>query len=198
MQRATVYLAGPDVFLADARSIGEQKKAICREFGFKGLFPLDKDKAVEADPVEIFRANCALMRQADAGVFNLTPFRGPSADAGTVFELGFLSALGKPLYGYSSDSRIYRARVAAVLGPEAEREGHPYDRDGYEIENFVLGDNLMIVRAIEEAGGEIVAVEENTDDPSKLLAAVEAFRACLDVMRRRLAPVETIELSRTR
>src|SRR5437899_12125756 len=90
-----IYLAGPDVFLADARAVGERKKALCQEFGFEGLFPLDNDEDVGADAAKIFRANCSLMRQADIGLFNLTPFRGPSADAGTVFELGFLFARGK-------------------------------------------------------------------------------------------------------
>ena len=61
--------------------------AICQEFGFEGLFPVDNDFDAEADAAAIFRANCAQMKRADIGVFNLSPFRGPSADAGTVFEL---------------------------------------------------------------------------------------------------------------
>lgn len=191
-----IYLAGPDVFLADARSVGERKKALCREFGFEGLFPLDNDEDVGADAAKIFRANCSLMLKADAGVFNLTPFRSPSADPGTVFELGFLFARGKPVYGYTSATRMYRERVAVVLGPLVEQNGQLWDRDGYAVENFDLGDNLMIVRAIEDAGGSVVAVEENTDEPGgEPLAAFRAFAACLGLTRRQIILGETAKLS---
>jgi nucleoside 2-deoxyribosyltransferase len=188
-----IYLAGPDVFLADARAVGEQKKAICREFDFEGLFPLDNDEGAGADPDKIFRGNCALMRQADIGVFNLTPFRSPSADPGTVFELGFLFALGKPVYGYTGAEGVYRTRVAALAGPISERDGRRWDRDGYAIEDFGLSDNLMIVRSIEDAGGAIVAVEENVSESGgKSLAAFKAFTACLRLMRQRLGQTSRV------
>ncbi|MDF1764445.1 MAG: nucleoside 2-deoxyribosyltransferase, partial [Oleibacter sp.] len=35
MQR--IYLAGPEVFLPDATLVGEQKKQLCRQYGFEGL-----------------------------------------------------------------------------------------------------------------------------------------------------------------
>jgi nucleoside 2-deoxyribosyltransferase len=179
-----IYLAGPDVFLVDARRVGEQKTAMCREFGFEGLFPLDNDEDIRADAVSIFRANCSLMRRAEVGLFNLTPFRGPSADPGTVFELGFLFALGKPVYGYTSSTAIYRDRVAGVHGPLVEQSGHLWDRDGNAAENFGLGDNLMIVRAIEDSGGALVAVG---DEPKRApLAAFQAFKACLQMVKERL------------
>jgi nucleoside 2-deoxyribosyltransferase len=182
-----VYLAGPDVFLADARWVGERKKALCRDFGFEGLFPLDNDEGVSADATNIFRANCSLMRQADIGLFNLTPFRGPSADVGTVFELGFLFSSGKPVYGYTSATATYREKVAAVRGALIERDSHALDCDGYAVENFGLPDNLMIARAIEESGGIIAAVEENTDKQSGApLAAFQAFKVCLELMKKRI------------
>ena len=47
----TLYLAGPDVFRPDAAARGEALKALCREFGFEGLFPLDQALPVQiADP----------------------------------------------------------------------------------------------------------------------------------------------------
>lgn len=36
-----IYLAGPDVFRPDAEAHGEMLKALCAEFGFLGLYPLD-------------------------------------------------------------------------------------------------------------------------------------------------------------
>ena len=194
-----IYLAGPDVFLTDARGVGEQKKAMCWDFGFEGLFPLDNDEDAGADAAKIFQANCSLMRRAEVGLFNLTPFRGPSADPGTVFELGFLFAQGKPVYGYTSAAQIYRERVAAVFGPLDERSGRPRDRDGYAVEPFGLGDNLMIVQAIQDAGGVVTAVEENSDASSdERLAALQAFQACLMVMRARIGSVDSESPGRSR
>ena len=37
-----IYLAGPGVFRPDALEQGERLKALCAEFGFIGLYPLDK------------------------------------------------------------------------------------------------------------------------------------------------------------
>ncbi|MCT0975824.1 nucleoside 2-deoxyribosyltransferase, partial [Pseudomonas aeruginosa] len=36
-----LYLAGPDVFRADAVAHGEALKALCARYGFEGLYPLD-------------------------------------------------------------------------------------------------------------------------------------------------------------
>jgi nucleoside 2-deoxyribosyltransferase len=188
-----IYLAGPDVFLANAGEVGRRKQELCRQFGFEGLFPLDQDEAVAAgDAMEIFRVNCSLMRQADIGMLNLTPFRGPSADAGTVFELGFLFAQGKRIYGYAGMSPIYADRVEVHYGRLVERDGRRWDRDGYAVEDFSLSDNLMIVCSIWEAGGSISVVEEKADhvvvagrekaDKDLILAAFKAFEACLKVV----------------
>jgi nucleoside 2-deoxyribosyltransferase len=185
----TIYLAGPDVFLPDARRVGEQKKRLCREFGFEGLFPFDNEESAVADAAEIFRANCALMRRADLGLFNLTPFRGPSADPGTVFELGFMFAARKPVYGYSSSEQRYRERVSAAFGPLRDFDEQPRDRDGHAVENFALADNLMIARAIEDSGGVFTAREERDERTgSASLPAFQAFRACLAILRERHLP----------
>ena len=36
-----VYLAGPEVFLSNAREIGALKRAICERHGLIGVFPAD-------------------------------------------------------------------------------------------------------------------------------------------------------------
>ena len=46
-----IYLAGPDVFLPNAKEHGEVLKDRCLEYGFKGLFPLDNE--VSADSKEV-------------------------------------------------------------------------------------------------------------------------------------------------
>ena len=98
--RLRVYLAGPDVFLPDAVAIGRRKKELCAHYGFEGLYPFDNE--ISGDHLGtrvdllIYRANVAMIHEADFGIFNLTPFRGSSADVGTVFELGMFAALAKP------------------------------------------------------------------------------------------------------
>jgi nucleoside 2-deoxyribosyltransferase len=180
-----LYLAGPDVFLADAREVGRRKQEMCRSFGFEGLFPLDNEDKFAADALSIFRQNCALMQRADIAVFNLTPFRGPSADSGTVFELGFMFSKDKPVYGYTSDPRTYCERVAAT-SKVIETETGPRDGDKFAVENFGWRDNLMIVAAIEEAGGAVTAVAEpGIATKSQSLAALAAFEACLGTIRER-------------
>jgi len=153
MSRPHIYLAGPDVFWPDAREAGSAKVALCRRYGCKGLFPLDSEldlrhlTAYEAG-VAIYRANIGLMQRADLVIANMTPFRGPSMDVGTAFELGFMAAQGKPVWGYTLDGRLYADRVAA--------DGADIDSDGMAIERFDMADNLMMVGAIDDSGGQLL------------------------------------------
>jgi len=174
-----LYLAGPDVFLPNALEIGSRKRALCAARGFEVLFPIEgaADPKRPASAAAIFSANCALMRRADAGVFNLTPFRGPSADAGTIFELGFLFALGKPIHAYASRGGDYAQRVREQSGELARRGGRLWDEAGFSVEDFGLADNLMIAHAIAEAGGRLVVVEEKGPEA---LAAFGAFEELID------------------
>jgi nucleoside 2-deoxyribosyltransferase len=90
VKRPSIYLAGPDVFLPDAREIGRRKKALCAQYGFTGLFPFDNDSAVTAGSAVdrvIYEANVRMIRRADIGIFNLTPFRGPSAGGNRLHQL---------------------------------------------------------------------------------------------------------------
>jgi nucleoside 2-deoxyribosyltransferase len=138
-----VYLAGPDVFLPDAAKRAEAKKALLVAAGHTPLFPLDAvlDVEFENDPKPliaeaIFASNTAMIEAADAILANLTPFRGPSADAGTVWEIGYARGLGKPVFGYSNVGASFAARVRAHLVAAP---------DGLDIEDFDLpSDNLMI------------------------------------------------------
>jgi nucleoside 2-deoxyribosyltransferase len=182
MPKDFVYLAGPDVFLREAHKIRELKAKICADFGFEPVFPVVGKKTASA----IFRDDCSLMTRDDIaiGLFNLTPFRGPSADPGTVFELGYMSALGRRLFGYTNTRANYIARIAA-LSSIHEVDGCTRDQNGYEVENNNLADNLMIVQAIHDSGGDIASVNEPVDTKHDPLAAVEAFRACLRLLRAR-------------
>lgn len=51
-------------------------------------------------------------------IANLTPFRGASADAGTLVELGWFLGRGRPIFGYSNSATPFAARA---LGRAASR-----------------------------------------------------------------------------
>lgn len=157
-----IYLAGPDVFLPEAGAWAGRKKSICDRYGLIGLSPLDP---LAAEPVEwaalpswhvIGLRNEAHIATADAMIANVTPFRGPSADAGTVFEIGFMRALGRPIFGYATTARPFADRTLAVLGEHHDAER---DADQMLVERFGLFDNLMIVTGIIASGGELLAEE---------------------------------------
>ena len=91
--------------------------------GLSGLYPLDNaiDPAAEDASLRIFRGNETMMSAADAIIANLTPFRGPGADAGTVYELGYMAGRGKLCLGYSNDPSSYADRVRGFTEVVAAR-----------------------------------------------------------------------------
>ena len=160
-----VYLAGPDVFLPDAVEIGRRKVELCRRHGLTGLYPLDNpiNLAVRDASLRIFKANEAMMNQADAILVNLTPFRGPGADPGSVYELGYMAGRAKPCFGYTNDASRYAERVAAFVDVRADDSGL-IDDDGLVVENFDLADNLMMIHALELHGAPLVMPSHQPDD----------------------------------
>jgi nucleoside 2-deoxyribosyltransferase len=185
-----IYLAGPDVFLPDAERIAEAKKAICAAHGAEGVFPTDlhPDQAEDdARPrwYSIYLRNEAHMRGCDAVVANLTPFRGPSADVGTVFELGFMRALGRVLAGYSNVAAPFLARSLATPGVERGADGRWRDADGLALEDFGLTDNLMIDGGIRAAGGVLVVRDA---PPGAMWSDLSAFADCVAALTRPAPP----------
>jgi nucleoside 2-deoxyribosyltransferase len=172
-----VYLAGPDVFLPDALEIGRQKIEICRRHGLTGLYPLDNivDRKAADASLQIFKANEAMMDQADAIIANLTPFRGPGADAGTVYELGYMSARGKFCLGYSNDPTVYADRVRRFTKITAHN-GRLADADGLTVEDFGHNDNLMIIHALDLYGATLVLPRET---PTDIWHDLTAFEVCV-------------------
>jgi nucleoside 2-deoxyribosyltransferase len=179
-----VYLAGPDVFLPDAVEIGRRKVDLCRRYGFTGLFPLDNqiDPAVGGASLQIFRGNEAMMLAADAIIANLTPFRGPGADTGTVYELGYMAGLGKLCLGYSNDPSCYADRVREFSGANS-RDGRLVDAQGLTVEDFGLGDNLMMIHALDLYGCALVTPAQ---PPADILRDLTAFESCVRIAAGRL------------
>tara|TARA_B100001109_G_C18865045_1_gene476790 strand:- start:14722 stop:15300 length:579 start_codon:yes stop_codon:yes gene_type:complete len=175
----SIYLAGPDVFLPDARQAGDAKKRLCQTYGFEGLFPIDNDVhpgAGESLAFAISRENEALIQRADIIVANLTPFRGPSADAGTLYELGLARGLGKFLAGYTNVATPFSNRTRQMFGGSDEHARTPSeltDRDGLTIEDFGLHDNLMIEGGIHQAGGIFITHQSHDSERYTDLTAFE-------------------------
>lgn len=179
-QRPRIYLAGPEVFFPNALEQGAEKKRLCAEHGFEGVYPLDNVIAdAEHLPAQelarrISHANEALMRSCDLLIANCTPFRSISIDAGTAFEVGFMQALGRPVLGYSNTTTDYAARVRKAARASSDiwdAESHAAD-----IEDFGLAENLMIAVAIADASGTFITEEV---PPDRLLSDLAGFRRCL-------------------
>lgn len=187
-----IYLAGPEVFLADGgAAVGAAKQEICAAHGLAGVLPVEEGgpaaPAGTRDPAwfALYRGNEDLIRGCDALIANLTPFRGPSADPGTVFELGFMRGLGRPVLGYANTAIRFGSRTLAALGRAARRrpDGTWEDGEGLAVEEFDLHDNLMLEGGIRASGGVFVAgavpEERRWHDLSAFVRCVAAAAALL-------------------
>ncbi len=172
-----LYLAGPDVFLPNPLEVARLKQQICQTYGFTGLFPFDTSLDLANLPpfeqgMAIYRSNIALMDRCQLIVANMTPFRGPSLDVGTAFEMGYMAAQGKPVFGYSNDGRLYAERVAGNAG---------LDPDGLSIEAFEMADNLMLEGAIAASNGCLIRAQA-----AAYYTSLQAFEAVVKTAAERL------------
>jgi nucleoside 2-deoxyribosyltransferase len=188
--RPKIYLAGPEVFLADAKAFCRRKNELCSEYGFEGLTPFDNEAASTPAnrDLSIYRANIAMLLRADCGIFNLTPFRGPHADVGTIFELGLLTGLGKPAFGYSNEEdslldRLKRDGLAAF--DEASQQWR--DGSGMAIEDFGGADNLMIDACLAEQGHPLIRHRASAAD---CFTDLSGFLRCLELARQHFASLD--------
>jgi nucleoside 2-deoxyribosyltransferase len=173
------YLAGPDVFLPDAPGHARRKAEICARHGILGRPPLNEDaESLEALPDDeawraIFRKDLAMMEECGAVIANLTPFRGPSADAGTLVEVGWFLGRGRPVFGYSNAAEPFAERSRRQV------EAVPDPMPGLAIEGFGLPDNLMVPGAVLAGGGHpVVLPPDGRDRP---FDALDVFERCVEV-----------------
>jgi nucleoside 2-deoxyribosyltransferase len=184
-----VYLAGPEVFLPNAREVLDKKIALAHAAGFEPLAPGD----LEIPPAptrrqlgeNIYRVDEQLMMSADAIIANLTPFRGLHADAGTIFELGFLCGRGKPAFAYSNVTASHHARLLAYYGGQvvSAPDGQMRGPDGMLIENFDMNENLMLDGGVAARGG---AWTSRDVPDTRRYTDTAAFEAVLTIAKRRL------------
>lgn len=179
-----IYLAGPEVFLPNAREVLDRKIDLTRRYGFVPVSPGDLEVPAtdtkRAKGLAISSINERLMTSADMIIANLTPFRGVAADVGTAFELGFMCARGCPAYAFSNTIAGHFDRVARNYGGQvhADAQNRPRGPDGLAVEDFDMVDNLMLDGGVEARGGVIVTREVDAD---RLYVDHQAFEECLRV-----------------
>ncbi len=183
-KRPRIYLAGPEVFLPHAKAIGAAKARLCADAGFEGCFPLDNvldltGLSKHGQAMKILDANEALMRSCDLIIANATPFRGVAMDSGTAYEVGFMRALGKPVFVYTNAPSDYATRAHAYR--RSSRLPEDCDRPEYEVEDFDLAENLMIASSAEASGQHVVRGTE----PLAPMDNLTAFKRCLAEARSR-------------
>jgi len=171
-----------------------RKKVICDRHGLTGVSPLDpwpdEPAAWGALPKwrRIALRNEAQIRSADLLIANLTPFRGPSADVGTVYEVAMMRTLGRPVFGYATTAVGFTRRTANFAsergGVVAGADRSLRDGEGLLIEQFGLFDNLMIEAGIVASGGALI-VEEIA--PDRRWTDLSVFERCVAVAVKALA-----------
>jgi nucleoside 2-deoxyribosyltransferase len=183
-----IYVAGPEVFLPDARAVLARKAGMVRQAGFLPLCPGDLE--IPPHPVKkefgkaISAADETMMVEADAIIANLTPFRGITADTGTAYELGFMCALGKIVLAYTNVPGDHYDRIVAHYGGNIiiGADGHRRGPDGLSAEDFDMVDNLMLQGGVERRGGVVVVGHA---PPDNLIGDVTAFAECLEILKSR-------------
>jgi nucleoside 2-deoxyribosyltransferase len=185
----SVYLAGPEVFLPNARAALDAKIALTRAVGLVPVSPGDLEFPPTANNFELGLAISAiderLMDAADAIIANLTPFRGIAADTGTAFELGYMCALGKPVFAYTNVAKDHGERTRDFFGGAVifDAEGKPRGPDGILIEDLGFIDNLMLHGGVVRRGGTVVIGDA---PPDALYTDLAAFRQVLAIAKERL------------
>lgn len=155
MRPLVVYVAGPDIFKKDAAEIYGRYAQLCKQHNVECLYPND-DTVEPADSPEcfalnIYGANINMIGRADIILANVEPFRGPSMDVGTAFEIGHAKAAGKTVLGFAAKPlEPYFKRLTEFYGDiEKDEMGYRSKSDEILLENFGLDENLMISHSLE-------------------------------------------------
>jgi len=180
-----VYLAGPEVFLPNAREQLDRKIALTRAAGLVPVSP--GDLTIPETPTKrerglaISAIDEQLMHSADAIIANLTPFRGIAADTGTVFELGFMCGLGKLVFAYSNTAADHFSRTRDYYGGRValSADGHLRGPDEMLLEDFDMAENLMLDGGVERRGGRVIMRDV---PPERLYTDTAAFEECLRLL----------------
>jgi nucleoside 2-deoxyribosyltransferase len=180
-----LYIAGPEVFLPNAREVMKRKSALCQKYGFEAICPGDLDippsDTKKGFGLAISRVDEEMMNSADGVIANLTPFRGIAADVGTCFELGYMCAQGKLVAAYTNVAADHFERTVEYYNGQVAQaaDGHKRGPDGLSVEDFDMIDNLMMHGGVERRGGHIAV---HSSAPDALYTDLTAFEECLKAL----------------
>ena len=182
-----IYIAGPEVFLSNAREVLNAKAALARAYGFTPICPGDLEIPESDNRGHAINAiDEQMMDSADGIIANLTPFRGIACDTGTAYEVGYMCAQGKKAYGYTNVAADHFARARDFYSGSVveDADGHLRGPDGLSLENFGMVDNLMLQGGIERRGGQVFVHTARSD---ARYTDLTAYEQCLEALARRLA-----------
>jgi nucleoside 2-deoxyribosyltransferase len=180
-----VYLAGPEVFLANAREQLDRKIELTRA---AGLIPVSPgDFVIPPQPTRrqfghaVSEIDERMMDSADAIIANLTPYHGINADTGTCYELGYMCAQGKHAFAYTNVSENLRARTVAYYNGDVHTDanGRLRGSDGLAVEDVDMVDNLMMQGGVERRSGQVIV---HAAAPDQLYTDTTAFEECLRLL----------------
>src|SRR3569833_752850 len=184
-----VYLAGPEVFLTNAREQRDRKIALTRAAGRVPVSP--GDFVIPPQPTRrqfghaISEIDEKMMDSADAIIANLPPYHGVSADVGTCYELGYMCAQGKLAYAYTNVAADMKTRCVGHFDGDVFTDANGRlrgRRDGLSIEDNDKNDNQKMQGGIERRGGQVVVHDAPAD---QLYTDTTAFEACLRLLAER-------------
>jgi len=192
-----IYLAGPTVFFRDASERFRHLEALCQANGLQGIRPaepLDAQGVVLTGPTaaqHLFVHNIGRIRQVHGVLADLRPFRGElEPDSGTVFEVGFARALGKPVAALVPDGSPWAHRIQQHCGTgQPNAQGCAMDgRYDMLIEDFGGALNLMLSES---------CTVFDTEDAALAWLATQAKTTPKPVMPLPIPDGETLKATRT-
>ncbi len=142
----TAYLAGPAIFHPATKALFDYLTDVCATHGLSAVAPAHGDAVAPGlSPADqaaaIRRANMDRIKSCQVVIACISPFRGPGADAGTAWEMGYAEALGKPVIAWCEDTTPYLARVPH----DRDADGRVFCRQhGMRVEDFGLVDHHML------------------------------------------------------
>ena len=121
---------------------------VCRHGGRRDrrlLSAMARDQAGQIALAAVARGNlaCRIRLVVDPSPFSGWAYLRRVSDSGTVFEIGFATALGRPVWGFNA-AGLYQEKVATHYGLSTDRGFPMACKDGYAVESFSEPLNLML------------------------------------------------------
>lgn len=132
-----VYLSNNDILSFDFKERVRLKIELCKRYNLMGVNPIEYLTIKSNTDLEMKKSllnnNLDLLKESDYVIVDITPFRGANCSTTSAFEIGYASALNKPIFAYSSDDRSYINRAINTL-PHAIYD----EKNGYCDSNKIL------------------------------------------------------------